>query len=155
MAPEVVRPSVRLSDDGNYPTECLCGCSSLGEADLRQTQSCDPVVLQTGGSYPSTAQPLGQTTCPRSRYPDWNSPLAESVPTLKRHGCADSDSALALLQLRKIPADKSVTSERAEKYEISRSAPLKLSALVEVLDVSDASGGVLRRNFFSAIEVPA
>jgi hypothetical protein len=116
---EVVRPSVRLEGRRQlHPIECLCGCNSLGEVDLRPTQSCVPVALQQGGSYPNTARLLRQTTAPTQPCPGWSSPLAGSVPTPQRHGCADSDSVLALLRLRKTPADKSVTSERAVgRYE--------------------------------------
>jgi hypothetical protein len=110
----VARPSAHLGCRRQlHPIEHLYGCSNSALAALRQTQSCAPIALQLGGSYPSTAQPLGQTAAPTRPCPDWNSPLAGLVPTPQKHGCADLYFALEHLQLRKTPADMLVTWEKA------------------------------------------
>ena len=102
-----------------HPTERLCDCSISAEVDLRQTQLRAPIGLRRGDSYPNTARLLGQKAVPERQFPDWNSQLAELVPTPQKHGCADSDSALERLQLRKTPADMLVTLEKGvERYEL-------------------------------------
>jgi hypothetical protein len=111
---EAVRPSVRLEGRRRlHPTEFLCGCSISAEVDLRQTQSCVRVFLRTGGSYPGTAPLSGQTAALRQPCRDWNSRLAELVPTPQKHGCANLYFALERLPLRKTPADRLVTLEKA------------------------------------------
>jgi hypothetical protein len=121
---EVVHPSARLDCRRRlHPIEFLCGCSISAEVDLGQTQSCAPVFLRTGGSYPSTAQLSVQTAALRPRCPDWNSQLAELVPTQQKHGCANSHFALERLQLRKTPADMLVTLGKAVERCALRQMP--------------------------------
>ena len=117
---EVARSSVHRDRRRRlHPTERLCDCSISAEVDLRQTQLCAPTVLRKGGSYPNTARLLGQKAVPERQFPDWNSQLAELVPTPQKHGCADSDSVLEHLQLRKTPADMLVTLEKGvERYAL-------------------------------------
>src|SRR5277367_705053 len=102
-----------------HPTECLCECSMSAEADLCQIQFCAPTVPRRGDSYPNTALLLGQTAAPKLSCQDWHSRLAELVPTLQKHGCADLRFALEHLRLRRPPADMSVTlGKAAERYAL-------------------------------------
>ena len=117
---EVDRPSARVDRRPQLrPTECLCEYSTSAVADPHQLQSCGLAAPQIDGPYPSTAKSLGQRVAPTQQCPDWNSPLAGSVPTLQTHGCVGLCFALVHLELRKTPADMLVTLEKAgERYAL-------------------------------------
>jgi hypothetical protein len=116
---EVALPSVHsVGKRQPRPTEYPCACSKPDVVDPGQLQSCTPVVLRTGGPYPSTARLVGPTTSPIPQYLGSNNRLVGLVPIGRTREFADSDPALALLRLRKPPAGKLVTLERVvERFE--------------------------------------
>ncbi len=110
---EVDRSSARFDCRPQFhPTECLFVYSTSALVDLHQLQSCVLVPQQTGGSCPRTAQLSGQPAAPAQPCPDGSSPLAESVPTPRRHGGGGSRFVLEHLRLRKTPANMSFKLEK-------------------------------------------
>ena len=111
---EVHYPSVRLGCRRRlHPTQCLYGYSTSAVADSDQLQSCGLAVPRTDDSYPSTVKLLGRRAVPILPCPDWNNPLAESVPRQQIHGCVGSRFVVEHLELRKTPADRLVMLEKA------------------------------------------
>jgi hypothetical protein len=75
-------PSARLGCISQlHPTEYSFAYNISAVVDLRRFQSFVLVALQTGGFCPNIARLFDHSAVSTHRCPDWNSPLAESVPT--------------------------------------------------------------------------
>jgi hypothetical protein len=101
-----------------HPIERLYGYSSSVGGDLCQIPASGLVSLQGGDPCPNTEQLAGPTVVPIQPFPDWHSQWAESVPTPQKHEYVDSSFALGHPRLRKTPADRLVTLERAEVQRV-------------------------------------